>query len=86
MPRSFWSLGPPQGQGKSEVLGSCQDEELENWYSPCPGVTVVFILGSPRMWVPGGTYFPVLVMAGSTRYWGPGPQLPVMGGLVPLQV
>lgn len=68
------------------VLWSCWDEELENWYSLGPGVTVVFILGSPQIWVPGGTYFPGLVMAGSTRYRGPGPQLPAMGGLVPRQV
>lgn len=60
-------LVPLLGQGRSGVLWSCWDEELENCYSLGPGVTSVFILGSPRMWAPGGTYFPVLVMSGSTK-------------------
>lgn len=60
-------LVPLLGQGRSGVLWSCRDEELENRYSLGPGVTSVFILGSPRMWAPGGTYFPVLVMSGSTK-------------------
>lgn len=53
--------------GKRAARSSCLGEVLHKWYSLGPGVTVVFVAGRPRSWAPGATYFPFLVMAGSTK-------------------